>query len=122
MKTSYSEIVPYVTKDGSLVKELMHPAKHGNRNLSIAEAVIEQGRATKAHVHRVTEEIYHVVRGTGTMTLGLDRFAISPGDTICILPNTIHSVRNTGQEPLVILCCCAPPYAHGDTELQAKME
>ena len=24
---------------------------------------------------------------------------------------------NTGTEPLRLLCCCAPPYSHGDTYL-----
>ncbi len=29
IKTRYTEIAPYVTKDGSFIRELMHP--HGNR-------------------------------------------------------------------------------------------
>ena len=51
------------------------------------------------------------------MTLGEERFAIRPGDTIAIAPNTPHCVKNTGPDELVILCCCSPPYAHDDTEL-----
>ncbi len=31
IKTRYTEIAPYVTKDGSLIRELMHPQVHGNR-------------------------------------------------------------------------------------------
>jgi hypothetical protein len=29
--TRYAEIPAYVTKDGSEIRELMHPAMHGNR-------------------------------------------------------------------------------------------
>ena len=41
--TRYKDIQPYRTKDGSLIRELMHPAVHGNRNLSVAEATVEPG-------------------------------------------------------------------------------
>lgn len=120
MKTTLNAIKPYTTKDGSLIRELLHPAVHGNCNLSFAQAVVEPGCATAAHVHKVSEEIYHVARGSGLMTLGEDQFSIGPGDTVCILPNRIHCVVNTGREPLIIYCCCAPPYSHEDTEMCAE--
>ena len=34
----YRDIEPYVTKDGSEIRELMHPAVHGNEKQSLAEA------------------------------------------------------------------------------------
>ncbi len=111
-----------MTKDGSLIRELMHPGAHGNCNLSFAQAIIDPGGKTKAHAHKTSEEIYHVVAGIGSMTLGPDRFPIGPGDTVCILPGLAHCVENSGREPLIILCCCAPPYSHGDTEIGAEME
>lgn len=122
MKTSMDEIMPYPTKDGSLVRELMHPAVHGNQKLSFARAVIEPGGATASHLHKTSEEIYHVVQGSGMMTLGDEQFPIASGDTVCISPQLPHRVKNTGGEPLIIYCCCAPPYSHGDTEMCAEME
>ena len=117
MKTTYAEITPYATKDGSLIRELMHPAVHGNKQVSFAEAVIAPGSATLPHIHRTTEEIYHVAEGAGVMYLGTEELAIRTGDTICIVPGQRHSVENTGSEPLKIFCCCAPPYSHDDTEI-----
>lgn len=117
MHTRYDEIPAYVTKDGSLIRELMHPGAHGNCNQSLAEAVVAPGETTAMHRHFVTEEIYHVTAGEGLMLLNDRRFAIRPGDTVCIPPGTTHSVSNTGKLPLRILCCCAPPYSHADTEL-----
>ena len=122
MKTSLHQIKPYTTKDGSLVRELMHPEIHGNINLSFAQAVIEPGSATLAHLHKTSEEIYHVVQGSGVMTLGEEQFSIVPGDTVCIAPQQIHSVKNTGPEPLILYCCCAPSYSHGDTEMGAERQ
>ncbi len=113
------DIVPYRTKDGSEIRELLHPAQHAARNQSLAEASIPAGGRTQSHFHRHSEEIYHITRGTGTMTLGEETFAVEPGDSILIPPGTPHCLENTGQTALIVLCCCAPSYAHEDTFLLA---
>lgn len=117
MRTRYRDTEPYVTKDGSVIRELMHPAVHGNRAQSFAEAIVPVGGTTRLHRHGRSEEIYHFVAGTGRMTLGGEAFEVAPGDTVAIPPGTPHCVENTGSEPLRILCACTPPYAHDDTEL-----
>ncbi len=117
MKTSYLDIEPYLTKDGSEIRELMHPRLHGGQTLSLAEARIKPGAETRLHRHLKSEEIYHVLSGAGVMRLGKEEFEIRPGDTILILPGTPHKLKNTGKEMLRILCACSPPYSHEDTEL-----
>ena len=117
MRSSYRSTAPYRTKDGSEIRELMHPAVHGNRNQSFAEATVQPGATTALHRHRNTEEIYHITSGNGVMTLGEERFAVAVGDTICIVPGTSHCIANTGDAPLRILCACSPAYSHEDTEL-----
>lgn len=117
MKTAYGSVPAYATKDGSEIRELMHPTLHGNRQQSLAEAVVAPGAATRLHRHRESEELYHVTAGHGRMTLGDQHFDVQPGDTVGIPPGTPHCIENIGTEPLRILCCCAPPYAHDDTEL-----
>lgn len=115
--TARDAVTAYVTKDGSEIRELLHPERDELHNQSLAEAVVPPGATTLLHRHQRTEEIYHVTRGAGLMTLGDAQFAITVGDSIAILPGTPHCVANTGSEPLHILCCCAPAYAHDDTEL-----
>jgi mannose-6-phosphate isomerase-like protein (cupin superfamily) len=117
MKTRISDTVPYITRDGSEIRELMHPAVHGNAAQSLAEATVPPGGATRLHRHRSSEELYHITAGEGVMVLGEARFPIAVGDTVCIPPGTPHLVENTGAVPLKILCCCAPAYSHEDTEL-----
>ncbi|MDE2584796.1 MAG: cupin domain-containing protein [Betaproteobacteria bacterium] len=111
------QIEPYTTKDGSQIRELMHPAVHGNRAQSLAEATLPPGGRTLLHRHLVAEELYHVTAGHGVMRLGERRFLIQPGDTVAIAPGTAHGLENTGEEPLVVLCACSPAYRHEDTEL-----
>ena len=117
VKTKYHHVPPYVTKDGSEIRELIHPGVHGNRNQSFAEAIVAAGCATHLHRHGKTEEIYHIAAGEGSMRLGEAVFAVGEGDTICIPPGTAHCIENTGSAPLKILCMCSPAYAHEDTEL-----
>lgn len=116
-KNRYLDIIPYITKDGSEIRELMHPAVHANHNQSLAEAIIPAGTQTLLHRHNNSEEIYHIKAGHGVMQLGEEKFEIRTGDTIAIPPGTPHAVENYGVEPLKILCSCSPPYSHNDTEL-----
>lgn len=116
-KTGISESTPYTTADGSTIRELMHPAQHGNQNQSLAEAIIAVGSTTRLHKHHRSEELYHVTQGRGEMTLAEKTFPVAAGDTVCILPGTAHQIRNIGEVDLKILCCCSPPYSHADTEL-----
>lgn len=119
MKRRYAEAAAYITKDGSEIRELMHPALHGNRRQSLAEATVQPGARIQLHRHMLSEELYHVSAGSGIMTLGADRFTVGAGDTVLIAPGTPHRIEATGAEPLRILCCCSPPYSHEDTELLA---
>nr|WP_255317271.1 cupin domain-containing protein [Candidatus Magnetobacterium casensis] len=117
MKTVYKDIIPYITKDGSEIRELLHPWYHGDMGLSVAEAVVHAGCATALHRHMAAGEVYHVTGGRGTMTLDNMCFDIETGDTVYIKPATLHCVKNTHDTPLRILCICHPPYSHDDTEL-----
>jgi len=117
IKTEYHKIRPYTTKDDSLIRELMHPEKHGNSSLSLAEATIPAGSTTILHRHPSSHEIYHISVGSGLMTIETEKFNVKVGDTIYIPPGMPHQIQNTGKKPLKLLCCCYPPYSHADTEL-----
>jgi mannose-6-phosphate isomerase-like protein (cupin superfamily) len=117
MRSRYARVRPYTTKDGSLIRELMHPSRQGNRRQSLAEAQLPPGSSTRLHRHRRSEELYHITSGKGLMTLGGKTFPVTAGDTLGIAPGTPHRLHNTGRRPLKVLCCCAPPYSHEDTEL-----
>lgn len=117
VKTQYAQVSAYQTKDGSEIRELMHPSLHGNQRQSLAEAIVAPGARTRLHRHGQSEELYHITRGLGVMTLGDAVFEVRSGDTIAIPPGTAHRIENTGKEPLHILCACSPPYSHEDTEI-----
>ena len=117
MHTQYRDTEPFITKDDSEIRELMHPTVHGNMQQSLAEATVAVGAQTQKHLHHKTEELYHITQGVGLMSLGEEQFEVRPGDTVCIKPGTVHNIKNIGPEPLKILCCCSPAYSDSDTKL-----
>jgi mannose-6-phosphate isomerase-like protein (cupin superfamily) len=108
---------PFTTKDGSTIRSLLDRTNSSATHQSLAEATLPPGRATEPHRHPATEEIYYVLQGAGRMTVGNASREVGPLDAILIPPAARHTLRNTGQDPLVFLCCCAPPYSHEDTVL-----
>jgi mannose-6-phosphate isomerase-like protein (cupin superfamily) len=113
-------LTPFITADGSSIRELAHPAWTAAQNQSLAEATLPPGEATAEHFHERTEELYHFVSGRGRMRLGEEEAEVEAGDCVVIPPGTPHKLWNTGGEPLVLLCCCAPPYSHDDTVMTGR--
>jgi mannose-6-phosphate isomerase-like protein (cupin superfamily) len=111
-----AERTPFTAPDGSAVRELMQVGD-GASNQSLAEASVPAGGETTEHRHNRSEEIYRFTSGRGRMRLGGDEFEVAAGDTVLISPGTPHKLWNTGNGPLVLLCCCAPAYRDDDTEL-----
>jgi mannose-6-phosphate isomerase-like protein (cupin superfamily) len=111
-RSSLTSIEPFTTKDGSQIRELARTEAQ-----SLAEATVPAGGTTIRHLHRVTEELYAFTEGLGEMELDGETFEVRAGDTVVIPPGAPHGLRNTGEVPLVLLCCCVPPYSHDDTVL-----
>lgn len=108
---------PFTTLDGSTIRELMHPSASAVRAQSLAEASVSPGATTMLHLHRRTEELYHILAGRGRMHLDGEHFDVRVGDTVLIPPGTPHCIHNPGSEALLFLCCCAPAYDDEDTIL-----
>jgi mannose-6-phosphate isomerase-like protein (cupin superfamily) len=107
---SIDAVEAFVTKDGSTIRELHHTPVQ-----SLAEATLEVEQATQRHYHRLSEEIYFVLKGQGKMEVDGETTHVRPGDAVLIPPGAWHTLENNGTSELRILCCCAPPYSHDDT-------
>jgi mannose-6-phosphate isomerase-like protein (cupin superfamily) len=111
------DLPAFTTLDGSTIREIAGPAWTPARNQSLAEATVPPGAATTAHLHREAEELYFFTAGEGRLRVGDVERAVGPGDCAVIPPGTVHKLWNTGTDPLVLLCCCAPAYSDDDTVL-----
>ncbi len=56
------------------------------------------------HRHDGFEECIYVLKGTGVSVSESGEFPIKSGDLVLIAANEKHMTRNTGTEPLLLLC------------------
>ncbi len=119
-RASLRDLTPFITADGSLIRELAHPSWTRARRQSLAEASVEAGGETAEHYHPRSEELYYFVAGEGRMRLDGDEATVAAGDCVVIPPGTPHKLWNTGSAPLVLLCCCAPAYSDDDTVMTGR--
>ena len=115
-------VTPFITLDGSEIREYAHPRNSPATAQSLAEATVPVGGCTLPHHHVLTEELYLFVAGRGTLRLGDESAPVRSGDCVVIPPGVVHGLVNDGDEPLVLLCCCAPAYSHGDTVLEGDAD
>ena len=104
-------IEPFITLDGSSIRELAHTGQQ-----SLAEATVPPGGETEAHFHRTSEELYFFTGGEGRMKFGEEIVEVAAWDCVTIPPGVEHKLWNSSEtDPLTLLCCCSPAYAHEDT-------
>jgi mannose-6-phosphate isomerase-like protein (cupin superfamily) len=68
------------------------------------------------HLHHGYEECIYVHKGEGRTLSESGEFAIKRGDVVLVPPEEKHVTRNTGGEPLVLLCFFPTPDIVGSTE------
>jgi mannose-6-phosphate isomerase-like protein (cupin superfamily) len=109
-----SACVPFVAQDDAIIRELCSPRNSSVRNQSVAEATIPPGGYVREHYHRTTEELYYVLSGTGRMRIDGETREVTAGDLVVILPGKRHRIDNLGNDPLVLIVTCSPPYTVED--------
>ena len=74
--------------------------------LRLAEIPVPQpGDSLRApHHHSNFEECIYVLAGQGTTFADSGEYPLRPGDTLLIPPGEKHVTRNTGTQPLLLLC------------------
>ena len=112
----------YVAPDLAVAKEFMSPRVSGFQNLSIAEITIPPGVTVKKHYHLKSEEVYHIVSGSGVMFIDGEESKMLPGQAVSIKIGQWHSISNVSETPLVMIVTCAPAWTPEDQvfEDQAK--
>jgi mannose-6-phosphate isomerase-like protein (cupin superfamily) len=104
---------PFTTKDGSTIRSILDRTNAPVEKQSLAEARVPAGGATQRHYHKLSEEFYFILEGTGEMEIDDVKRQVGVGDCVLIPAGAWHTI--TAGEALRFLCCCAPPYAHEDT-------
>jgi mannose-6-phosphate isomerase-like protein (cupin superfamily) len=106
--------VAFEAPDLAVVREWISPRNSRAERISMAEITIPAGVRIHSHYHKVTEEHYFITKGTGRMELAGAFQEVNPGAAIVILPGEVHSIENTGSEPLEMLVTCVPHWEADD--------
>jgi mannose-6-phosphate isomerase-like protein (cupin superfamily) len=107
----------FVAPDKAIIRELAASRNSSAKKQSLAEATIAVGDSVTEHYHKVIEEFYYILSGTGLMKINDEEEQVNPGDTVIILPGMRHKITNNGTVPLVLLACCSPEWTAEDQVL-----
>ena len=107
----------FVGPDNAVIRELAASRNSSAKRQSLAEATIAVGSSVTEHFHKVTEEFYYILSGTGVMKIDNEEQQVNQGDTVVILPGQRHKITNNGTVPLVLLACCSPEWTPEDQVL-----
>ena len=83
----------------------------GARNMSVTWLELPVGTEQALRSHEEAEQVYVVVRGSGTMSLAGDTQRLEEGDLILVSPATDHSISNDGDRDLACVSVQSPPVA-----------
>ena len=106
---SIVDVEPEVEHNGTVpVWYLVHPREmkaitEGGSLELVNEFEVANGGYVYPHSHP-THEFYFVMTGEGVMTVGTETRDVSPGDLIYIPPDTVHSLRPTGDDAIHCFC------------------
>lgn len=116
----FSELSSYVL---TLPNDMQIPGKvFIGRNLScsgteISFQVFHPGCETGfLHTHRTHEEIYVFIKGKGEYQVDGEIFPVEEGSVVRVSPEGERSLRNNGNEDLVMMCIQYKPVAFDESD------
>jgi quercetin dioxygenase-like cupin family protein len=73
---------------------------------------LEPGQAQKVHSHDDQDKVYVVLEGRGRVTVGVEQYALVPGEAVVATAGVPHGVANDSGARLVLLVFVSPPPPH----------
>ena len=105
-----AECRPFVAGDGSLLEEILHPAKTPVKiRYSLARARVDPGQKTMPHMLDHAE-VYYILAGRGSMHINAETTEVGRGDTIYIPPGQVQFIENDAEDTLEFLCIVDPAW------------
>jgi mannose-6-phosphate isomerase-like protein (cupin superfamily) len=105
------------TPTGERIVELIGglEASGGASQHSLAEVVVPPGKSSEPHFHQTAEETYYLLQGAARMVIDGEEFGLEAGQACLIEPGEVHQIFNEGEDDLVFLAVCAPPWTDEDS-------
>jgi len=118
-----SEIKPFITTDGSLIREIFHPQRDNlQMSCSVAHATVKIGESTTPHTLKKSSEVYVIISGKGLMHINDEKQFLNQGDSVFIPAGSVQHIENAGEEDLKFLCVVDPYWKEEDDEVIKETE
>ncbi len=86
----------------------MDAGELGSRHMTVTWIEVPSGVSQDLRTHEEAEQVYVVVRGTGTLSTTGDTEELRPGDLALIPPASDHTIANEDDEPLALVSVQSP--------------
>ena len=93
---------------GALSKALVGPGDTDIKLIDYRISSYQPMAHVAAHIHKVQEQIYHVLDGEGLMEINGEKTVVRRHDVVHIPPGIKHAISNSGLVDLVFLVITAP--------------
>ena len=114
MDTTSLDQSPVNERGGQSAYLLLAKGQFGSQHLAMTWVDCPPGTQQPTHHHLGLEQVYVIVRGRGTMTVGTERREVHAGTLVFVPPDTDHAIRNEGAELLSYVSATAPPFEPAD--------
>jgi mannose-6-phosphate isomerase-like protein (cupin superfamily) len=94
--------------------DLINSEVSSARKVSVATIYVEPGKSSPLHYHKIMEEIYYFVEGTGTVRVGSQTFEVRAGAAVFIPVGEVHQVSNDSTKRLKLISADSPPFDLSD--------
>ena len=102
--------VPHRTRPGLTSHVFLESGDGAGSNLAITWVNVQPGAAQDPHRHE-PEQVYVIVRGSGTMRVGRETRTVREGDVVFVPPNEIHGITNDTNAVLSYVSASTPTFA-----------
>jgi mannose-6-phosphate isomerase-like protein (cupin superfamily) len=114
---SLKDSAAFTGGDGSVLKELLHPAKEPlDFGFSLARAEVGPGGRTLPHRLK-SAEVYFILEGKGRMHIGDEQAEVVAEEAVYIPPGQVQFIENPGPGRLTFLCIVDPAWTAADEEV-----
>jgi len=94
---------------GAFSKMLVRPEVCGSLRIDHRISTYQPRGYVQPHVHKVQEQVYHVLDGEGLVELDGVRRLVRKHDVIHVPPGVMHAFYNTGLTDLTFIVVTSPP-------------
>ena len=110
IQTASTATSPVNHRGGQSAYLLLAKGQFGAEHLAVTWVDCPAGSEQALHMHAGLEQVYVIVRGHGTMTVGGERSEVGEGTLVFVPPDIDHAIRNGGAGLLSYVSATSPPF------------